>query len=292
MKFEYGPGEIPVHAGPGSCDGWIYLPVKGFVGYWACELGTIWSCWSNRYATPEKKGGTMRWHRLKLTQIKGEYLTVSVARFGAEQANELVHKLVMLAFGTWRNAPHTRHIDGNPANNRPENLIGGTAKENAADKWLHGTMPTGEMCGNSVLTEATVVAIRADRAAGMMFRDIAAKHGIKHHSMMMSAIYGDTWKHVPGAIPKVQGGARYNVARGSASPVAKLTESDVVGMRSDYRSCLAISEIAAKHKISGATAHRAIIGKTWSHVPGAVASEDRRNSRTNHSRNKNDQTSQ
>jgi hypothetical protein len=33
-----------------------------------------------------------------------------------------------------------RHLDGNPSNNRPDNLRWGTAKENAADMIRHGRL--------------------------------------------------------------------------------------------------------------------------------------------------------
>lgn len=50
------------------------------------------------------------------------------------------HQIVLLAFVGPRPVGHeVRHLDGNPENNRLENLRYGTPSENAADKLRHGT---------------------------------------------------------------------------------------------------------------------------------------------------------
>jgi hypothetical protein len=54
------------------------------------------------------------------------------------------HQLVMLAFvGPCPEGMEVRHLDGNPSNNRLENLAYGTSKENAADSIKHGTKQFG-----------------------------------------------------------------------------------------------------------------------------------------------------
>lgn len=47
------------------------------------------------------------------------------------------HQLVAEAFGLG-DGEHVRHLDGNPANNRVDNLVPGTAAENNQDLLRHG----------------------------------------------------------------------------------------------------------------------------------------------------------
>lgn len=58
-----------------------------------------------------------------------------------KRVNLTVHKVVLLAFVGPRPATHThiRHLDGNPRNNRLENLRYGTVSENQRDAVTHGT---------------------------------------------------------------------------------------------------------------------------------------------------------
>lgn len=75
--------------------------------------------WSVRYS---------RWCHQKRT---GAYPTLS---------NTLVHQLVLCAFrGPPKAGEECRHLDGNPTNNRIENLVWGDPKENYQDRIRHGT---------------------------------------------------------------------------------------------------------------------------------------------------------
>lgn len=58
-----------------------------------------------------------------------------------KRRQHFVHNLVLLAFVGPRpdDKPETRHLDGDPTNNRLENLRYGTSKENADDQRAHGT---------------------------------------------------------------------------------------------------------------------------------------------------------
>lgn len=59
---------------------------------------------------------------------------------GAVKKRLLGHRLVALAFHGEppEGCPLVRHLDGNPDNNKPENLAWGTYSENEADKKTHG----------------------------------------------------------------------------------------------------------------------------------------------------------
>jgi len=74
---------------------------------------------------------------------------------------EGVHRYVLLAFvGECPEGMQACHNDGNPGNNRLDNLRWGTPSNNNRDKWLHGTEQTGERNPNAVLTEEQVRDIR------------------------------------------------------------------------------------------------------------------------------------
>jgi hypothetical protein len=67
------------------------------------------------------------------------YLTVSIRRDGVSR-NEYVHRLVLMAFeGKPAKGQVCRHLNGDPLDNRLENLKWGSRAENTADSIRHGT---------------------------------------------------------------------------------------------------------------------------------------------------------
>lgn len=105
----------------------------------------------------------------------------------------LVHQLVLEAFvGPARAGQVCRHLDGNPANNRLENLAWGTMAENSQDTIRHGRVRRGSELHNARLTADQVKAIRAD---ARMQSVIANEYGVdqSHISRIKS---GDVWAHV------------------------------------------------------------------------------------------------
>ena len=89
-----------------------------------------------------------------------------------------VHVLVCMAFHGPR--PSDRHItahnDGDPSNNRPENVRWATQKENCSDRVAHGTAPLRGQNPNARTNEAAVAAIRLDRTNSQ--RRLAEIYGI------------------------------------------------------------------------------------------------------------------
>lgn len=71
--------------------------------------------------------------RKQFDNAKG-YLTVSIGKRGRAK----VHRLVAAAFHG-QDARLVRHLDGDSANNRPENLRHGTVPQNQRDSVEHGT---------------------------------------------------------------------------------------------------------------------------------------------------------
>jgi hypothetical protein len=88
-----------------------------------------------------------------------------------------------------------RHLNGNPSDNRPENLAWRTRLENMADQGRHGTRPQGRRHGMAKLTEDRVSVARALRRDGWTVQRIADLFGVSNPTMTV-ALNGRTWKHV------------------------------------------------------------------------------------------------
>ncbi len=73
-----------------------------------------------------------------------------------------IHTLVCTAFHGPKPSPkhEVAHWDGNPLNNRSDNLRWATKIENCADKIRHGTVIRGEATYNNILSEVDVLSMR------------------------------------------------------------------------------------------------------------------------------------
>lgn len=106
-------------------------------------------------------GDTLRRGKvLRLKRRSEGYLYVRLYR-GGKSKSRSVHHLVLEAFvGPRPEGSETRHLDGDPTNNRVSNLAWGTPKENAQDKKRHGTEPWSKRShcknGHSLLDETNV----------------------------------------------------------------------------------------------------------------------------------------
>jgi NUMOD4 motif. len=114
-----------------------------------------------------------------------------------KRTDRYVHRLVLAAFTGPAGKLHGLHRNGDPADNRLENLYYGTVKDNMADRARHGnsnmTTWIGESHPRAVVTEADVRAIKAWPRC---------KHGIYKAfphikvSTIDSIRSRHTWKHV------------------------------------------------------------------------------------------------
>ncbi len=133
------------------------LPVRGFPSYAVSSQGNVWSF---KQKTPRK---------LKPGKERGGHLFVMLS-VGGEAKHMLVHRLVLFAFvGPAPEGMECRHLNGDPQDNRLENLCWGTHSQNGLDAAKHGVLRT------SRLTNEQIRQIR--RMSGRR-KDIATKFGI------------------------------------------------------------------------------------------------------------------
>jgi len=116
------------------CEKW--LPVVGHKGYEVSDRGGVRSI--PRTVTERTTGRVRNFsgHLLRPKLTRG-YHQVVLSVSGVRNLR-YVHQLVCEAFNGQRTARDTRHLDGNPLNNTPQNLKWGTPQENANDRVLHG----------------------------------------------------------------------------------------------------------------------------------------------------------
>lgn len=105
-----------------------------------------------------------------------------------------VHRLILETFtGPCPNGMECRHWDGDPHNNRWENLLWGTPLENSADRRRHGRMPIPHESKFAKLKPADIPVIRQLSAGGAATRPIAARFGVSH-STIIKVLHGRTWR--------------------------------------------------------------------------------------------------
>jgi HNH endonuclease len=142
-----------------------------------------------------KKGKRPRWKRLSPKKHKnGGHLAVTL---GYKRRTKIyfVHRLVLLAFvGPCPQGMQCRHLNGDPTDNRVENLKWGTAYENAADAIRHGRSGKGVQNPKAKLTDDLVRWIRKVYVKGNS-KNIARKLGVSPLTVWEAATYRK-WKHV------------------------------------------------------------------------------------------------
>lgn len=96
-----------------------------------------------------------------------------------KKTQKLVHRLVLEAFvGPCPDGMECRHLDGNPTNNKLENLCWGTHEENWQDQLAHGKVPFGERHHNSKLTAEQVEEIKKTQKSFKYVEELADKFGV------------------------------------------------------------------------------------------------------------------
>ena len=164
--------------------------IPGLVGYYATNDGLIVSVRSGQ-------------SRVLSQRIHKDYLHVQVKRgIGrATKAKLPVHQLVLLAFKGEKKSVDSvsRHLNGNPLDNRICNLEWGTIQENIQDSIRHGTavcLRLGEKHPRAKMRDNQVVRIKELIGQGLTNKDIAYTVGVKPYNVQ-DIRKGVAWKHIP-----------------------------------------------------------------------------------------------
>ncbi len=175
----------------------VWRDIPEFEGYAASNLGKI----KSKDRTVIYKNGVS--HRMKgkilpaSIKSKGNHYLRVVLSVNTKEIGIYVHQLVLLAFdGILSDRKYqTRHLDGNKFNNCLHNLEYGSSKRNHEDRILHGTLPKGEDCTVSKLTERQVKMIRKELNEGKPYKVLA-----KEYKISTFTVYDirrrKTWKHI------------------------------------------------------------------------------------------------
>lgn len=166
----------------------VWRAIAGYEGaYEVSNLGRVRSLTRavfTKYGTKAVRRGRVLKHGT--SGGNGEYQLVILCVDKVRDPRH-VHDLVLEAFaGPRPSGAQARHFpDPNPANNRADNLCWGTAKQNCADRVVHGTDPSGDRNPNVVIPDADVPRILELLKTGgreARFR-IASEYGVHPNSL-------------------------------------------------------------------------------------------------------------
>jgi hypothetical protein len=166
-----------------------FRTIEGYPAYRVSRDGDVQSRWSRTVY----KRLTETWLPLKPIH-RGGYLTVNLSD-GLKKTCHSVHRLVLEAFvGPRPVGLICCHNDGDPSNNRVENLRWDSYRANSEDMLRHGTRLMGEQ-SNAKLTEEAVHEIRRLRSGGGKFADLARRFGVSPQNVE-AIVYRRSWKHL------------------------------------------------------------------------------------------------
>ena len=160
--------------------------IPGLDGYFASRDGRIWTTHSRG------RGPRVQIRLIKGTIDKNGYRVIA---FSGRPARRFAHQLVLEAYRGMRPRGFvSRHLDGNPINNRLKNLCWSTQKENLSDKIRHGTHNRGSAHASAKLTEKQVAHIRR-LVSKLSHSAIASRFGVSRGTIQR-IIAGKRWRHV------------------------------------------------------------------------------------------------
>jgi hypothetical protein len=94
------------------------------------------------------------WYPLQGHITKKSYQSITMCHNNIKVTKN-VHRLICSAFHgkPQKSSLQVRHLNGDPSNNKPDNLAWGTQEENWQDRRIHSTASIGEKHWNSKLTD-------------------------------------------------------------------------------------------------------------------------------------------
>jgi len=184
--WEYNPAAIVVGKRQRSLDsppplpempGMEFRACPGYFGYCVSNTGVLMGC-----RRPGPQGYFSReWRLINAKPGVKPYIKASLFD-GERRVTRNVHVLVLEAFaGPRPNGMVCRHLNGNPTDNRIENLAWGTESENQRDAVRHGTSPGLQRFADNhyfaKFSREDVATIRSLAAEGVNLGELASLYG-------------------------------------------------------------------------------------------------------------------
>jgi len=173
----------------------------------------------------------------------------------------LTYRLVAEAFLGPAPSPlhEVAHWDGDPSNNRVENLRWATREENEADKKRHGRHLAGERNHRAVFSAEEIVAIRAAHDDGQPIGRLAASYETSR-THISEIVRGLVWRETAGpirdAIPR----------QGETNGNSRLTVSQVLRIRERAANGETGAAIARDVGVSKTLVNKIIKRVMWAHI--------------------------
>ncbi len=147
-------------------------------------------------------------------------------------------------------------------------------KMSKEDRQRKSEIYTGNGNPNAKLNEFDVLEIRRQyKEENISQPQLARKYGVSNHQISI-IINGESWAHIregimsPSEITKRR--VKLQKARtpkGENVSISKLTESDIIAIRKEYKEGkISQPKIAKKYNVGKGTVARIILGKVWSHI--------------------------
>jgi hypothetical protein len=156
--------------------------IRGTDAYFVSSEGQVFSFKKDRLRLLDSKPGNHGYRRF------------TVCAQGVE-TERLVHRVVAETFlGPAPVGKNTiRHLNGNPLDNRAENLCWGTMAENTADMLSHGRSVAGRKGTSHKLGRAGAESMRARFAEGASQASLAREFGVSL-TTVSSVVQGRSWR--------------------------------------------------------------------------------------------------
>lgn len=176
--------------------------IKDFPAYRIDTNGDVWSCWKQKGISIKGKIGfqgtrsvlSTKWKKMRRDKAT-YYLSVEL-RKNKNSYKKNIHRLLAQMFiPNPKNKPLVCHKNGNPRDNRIENLYWGTVQENASDRAKHGTENCGGKNNKAKLNDMKVKVIRHAFNFGVS-RDFLIDFFKLDRSTINRVISRKTWKHI------------------------------------------------------------------------------------------------
>lgn len=222
----------------------VWKPVVGFEGlYSVSNLGRA------RRDAPCQ--GTQA-GRILAPKLAKDHYQVALHRKPEKPYYRYIHQLVLAAFeGPCPDGQEVSHKDGQPSNNRLNNLQYKTRSEHRQFDAENFGRNRGEQNPGSYLTEANVIAIRERFAAGETTTSLSREFNTST-KRISCIVTGATWKHT--------GGTTHRPTK------PKLTTDDVREIHRRARAGFRQKQLAMDFHVDGSTINKILKGSKHSHI--------------------------